>query len=152
MIWPLSLPATPPSARPIGRRISHFWRVPTHRIPPSACILPVVYRRGPLRTGSSAPWRVLAQHALQRAAVHFEAAGGLRDVAVALLENALDMLPAHAVGRHRIGGGGPPGGGAREGGSVRPVRGGPVVGIVVGGAPLPGRPPPGLSLVRRPRR
>src|SRR5260370_10882921 len=47
---------------------------------------------------------VLAQDALQGAPVHVEAARGLRDVAVALLEDALDMLPAHAVGRHRIAG------------------------------------------------
>src|SRR5712664_3679736 len=46
--------------------------------------------------------RVLAQNALQGAPMHVEAARGLRDIAVALLEDALDMLPAHAIGRHRI--------------------------------------------------
>jgi hypothetical protein len=34
--------------------------------------------------------------------VHFEAARSLRDVAVAQLEHPLDVLPAHAIGRHRI--------------------------------------------------
>src|SRR5829696_2243098 len=36
--------------------------------------------------------------------MHVEAARRLRDVAVALLEDALDVLPAHAVGRHRVAG------------------------------------------------
>src|SRR5476651_632353 len=48
--------------------------------------------------------RVLAQDALQGAAMHVQTPRRLRDVAVALLEHALDMLPAHAVGRHRIAG------------------------------------------------
>src|SRR3977135_4437215 len=47
---------------------------------------------------------VLAEDALQGAPVHVETARRLRDVAVALLEHALDVLPAHAVGRHRIAG------------------------------------------------
>src|SRR5436309_12243367 len=46
--------------------------------------------------------RALGEDALQRAAMHVQPARGLRDVAVAHLVNALDMLPAHAVGRHRI--------------------------------------------------
>src|SRR5471030_1617645 len=48
--------------------------------------------------------RVLAQDALQGAAMHVQPPRRLRDVAVALLEHALDMLPAYAVGRHRIAG------------------------------------------------
>ena len=36
--------------------------------------------------------------------MHVETARRLRDVAVALLEHALDVLPAHAVGRHRVAG------------------------------------------------
>src|SRR5882724_5140406 len=47
---------------------------------------------------------VLAQDALQGAAMHVETARRLRHVAVALFEDALDVLPAHAVGRHRIAG------------------------------------------------
>ena len=43
----------------------------------------------------------LGEDALQRAAVHVEAARGLRDIAIAKLVDALDVLPAHAVGRHR---------------------------------------------------
>src|ERR671912_2745769 len=45
---------------------------------------------------------VLAEDPLQGAPMHVETARRLRDVAVALLEDALDVLPAHAVGRHRI--------------------------------------------------
>src|SRR5882757_6675575 len=47
---------------------------------------------------------VLAENELQGAPMHVEAARRLRDVAIALLEDALDMLPAHAVGRHRVAG------------------------------------------------
>ena len=46
--------------------------------------------------------RALGQNALQRAAVHVELARGLRHVALAGFVDALDMLPAHAVGRHRM--------------------------------------------------
>ena len=46
--------------------------------------------------------RALGEDALQRAAMHVEPAGGLGDVAVAHLVDALDVLPADAVGRHRI--------------------------------------------------
>ena len=35
--------------------------------------------------------------------MHLQAPRRLRDVAVALLEDALDVLPAHPVGRHGIG-------------------------------------------------
>src|SRR5918993_3543763 len=45
---------------------------------------------------------VLAEDPLQGAPMHVETARRLRDVAVALLEDALDVLPAHAVGRHRV--------------------------------------------------
>src|SRR4051812_7339948 len=48
--------------------------------------------------------RVLAQDTLQGAAVHVEPARGFRDVAVALLEDPLNVFPAHPVGRHRVGG------------------------------------------------
>src|SRR3954454_7189011 len=48
--------------------------------------------------------RVLAEDALQGAPMHVETARRLRNVAVALLEDALDVLPAHAVGRHRVAG------------------------------------------------
>ena len=34
--------------------------------------------------------------------MHVEAARGLRDIAAAELVDALDVLPAHAIGRHRI--------------------------------------------------
>src|SRR5665213_2727474 len=56
---------------------------------------------GPRRTETpgSAPRRVLRQDALKGAPVHLEAARGLRHVALAQLEDALDVLPAHAVER-----------------------------------------------------
>src|SRR5262249_5175829 len=54
---------------------------------------------------ASAAGCVLREDALQGAPVHLEAPRRLGDVAVALLEDALDVLPAHPVGRHRIGGG-----------------------------------------------
>ena len=44
----------------------------------------------------------LGQDALQRAAVHVEPARRLRDVAVAHFIDALDVLPAHAIRRHRV--------------------------------------------------
>ena len=47
---------------------------------------------------------MLAQDPLQGAPVHVEAARRLRDVAIALLEHALDVFPAHAVGGHRVAG------------------------------------------------
>ncbi|CCC96996.1 protein of unknown function [Azospirillum baldaniorum] len=50
----------------------------------------------------SAARGVLVQDALQGAAVHLQPAGGFGDVAVALLEHALDVLPPHAVGGHRV--------------------------------------------------
>src|ERR1700727_1511889 len=46
--------------------------------------------------------RAFGEDALQRAAVHVEAARGLRNIAAAQFVDALDMLPAHAVRRHRI--------------------------------------------------
>jgi hypothetical protein len=46
--------------------------------------------------------RALGEDALQRAPVHVEAARGFRDVPIAQFVNALDMLPADAVGRHWI--------------------------------------------------
>src|SRR5262249_36581992 len=46
--------------------------------------------------------RALGQNALQRAAVHVEAARRLGDVAPAKLVDALDVLPTHPIGRHRI--------------------------------------------------
>src|SRR5579859_3504207 len=46
--------------------------------------------------------RVLRQDALQGAAMHLEAPRGLGNVALAQFEDALDMLPAHPVGRHRV--------------------------------------------------
>ena len=50
---------------------------------------------------ASGPRRALGQDPLQRAAMHAEPPRGLRDVAIALLEHPLDVLPAHPVGRHR---------------------------------------------------
>ena len=47
---------------------------------------------------ASAPRRVLGEDALQGAAVHLESACGFRDVAVAHFEDALDVLPAYAIG------------------------------------------------------
>ena len=44
----------------------------------------------------------LGENALQRAAVHAQAAGGFRHVAVAQFVNPLDVLPANPVGRHRM--------------------------------------------------
>ncbi len=44
----------------------------------------------------------LRENPLQRAPVHVQPARCFRDVAVAHLVDALDVLPAHAVGRHRI--------------------------------------------------
>ena len=46
--------------------------------------------------------RALRQDALQRAAVHVQAARGFRHVLAAEFVDALDVFPAHAVGRHRI--------------------------------------------------
>src|SRR6266851_1639539 len=88
----------------IAIQSSIFWGVICDRIPPCSCIFPVVYRNRSSFCRLSALRRVLAQHALKGPTVHLEAAGGLRNVALALLEDALDMLPAHAVGRHRVGG------------------------------------------------
>ena len=42
--------------------------------------------------------RTLGQDALERAAMHVEAARGLRDVAAAELVDALDVLPTHPIG------------------------------------------------------
>jgi hypothetical protein len=47
---------------------------------------------------ASASGRVLGEDALQGAAVHLEPACGFRDVAVAHFEDALDVLPAYAIG------------------------------------------------------
>jgi len=47
-------------------------------------------------------WRALGENALQCAAVHVQPAGGFRDIMIAQLEDALDMLPADPVSRHRI--------------------------------------------------
>jgi hypothetical protein len=47
---------------------------------------------------ASTPRRVLGEDALQGAAVHLEPAGRFRDVAVAHFEDALDVLPAYAIG------------------------------------------------------
>jgi hypothetical protein len=44
----------------------------------------------------------LGKNPLQGAAVHVEPSRGFRDVAVAHLVDALDVLPAYAVRRHRI--------------------------------------------------
>src|SRR6516162_9825234 len=46
--------------------------------------------------------RALGKDPLQGAAVHVEPPRRLGDVAIAHLIDALDMLPAHAVGRHRV--------------------------------------------------
>src|SRR5260370_29024269 len=116
--------------------ISTERRVCWGKVPPRSCIFLVFNRRRRPAPRLSALRRVLAQHPLQRAAVHLEAAGGLRDVAVALLENALDMLPAHAVGRHRIGGRRGAGGGSRGGGGRRPGRGARRWGVLRVGWPL----------------
>ena len=45
---------------------------------------------------------MLAQNPLQRPAVHFETPRRLGNVAIAQLEDPLNVLPAHPVGRHRI--------------------------------------------------
>src|SRR5258707_2513400 len=50
----------------------------------------------------SGAWGVLAEDALQRASMHAQPPRRLRDVPVALLENPLDMLPAHPVGCYRL--------------------------------------------------
>src|SRR5260370_39600464 len=84
--------------------ISTERRVCWGKVPPRSCIFLVFNRRRRPAPRLSALRRVLAQHPLQRAAVHLEAARRLPDVAVAFVENALDMLPAHAGGRHRVGG------------------------------------------------
>ena len=41
--------------------------------------------------------RALCQNALQGAAVHIEAAGSFRDIAIAKFEHTLDVFPTHAV-------------------------------------------------------
>src|SRR5262249_33128983 len=46
--------------------------------------------------------RALRQDPLQGTPVHVETARGLRHVAPAQLVDALDVLPAHAIGRHWI--------------------------------------------------
>src|SRR6476619_197023 len=46
--------------------------------------------------------RALGEDALQGAAVHVEPARGFRDVAAAQFVDALNVLPAHAIRRHRI--------------------------------------------------
>src|ERR1700688_2945472 len=46
--------------------------------------------------------RALGEDALQGTAMHVEAARGFRNVAAAQFVDALDMLPAYAVRRHRI--------------------------------------------------
>src|SRR5262245_35253388 len=54
---------------------------------------------------ASTPRRVLGEDPLQGATVHLEAAGSLRNIAIAEFEDSLDMLPADPVGRHRVFGG-----------------------------------------------
>src|SRR5215831_2097134 len=44
--------------------------------------------------------RALGEDPLQRAAVHVEAARSLGNVAAAQLVDALDVFPAHTIGRH----------------------------------------------------
>src|ERR1700692_1094092 len=46
--------------------------------------------------------RAFRQNALQGAAMHVQPSCGFGDVAVAHLVDALDVLPAHPVRRHRI--------------------------------------------------
>src|SRR3546814_9324884 len=46
--------------------------------------------------------RPLGEDALQGAAMHLQAPRGLRHIAVAEFKHALDMFPAHALGRHRL--------------------------------------------------
>src|SRR3954451_595620 len=46
--------------------------------------------------------RALGQNTLQRAAMHVEPPRGLGDVTVAHLIDPLNVLPTHAIGRHRI--------------------------------------------------
>src|SRR5437763_2738701 len=46
--------------------------------------------------------RALGENALQGAAVHVEPPRGFRDLAVAHFIDALDVLPADAIGRHRM--------------------------------------------------
>ena len=49
-----------------------------------------------------APRRVFVEDTLQGPPMHFEAPGGLGDIASALLKHPLDVFPAHPVCRHRI--------------------------------------------------
>jgi hypothetical protein len=56
-------------------------------------------RRGRARRSLRA---ALGQDALERAAVHVQPPRGFGHVAVALLVDALDVLPPHPVGRHRV--------------------------------------------------
>ena len=51
---------------------------------------------------ASAPRRVFVENTLQGPPMHFEAPGGLGDIASALLKHPLDVFPAHPVCRHRI--------------------------------------------------
>src|SRR5207245_9832879 len=87
-------------------RHSRFLSTPS---PPNSCRVsapPIgvccTRSRSPGLFGGSIPRRVLRQDTLQGPAVHFEAAGGFRDVAIAQLEDPLDVLPAHPIGRHRV--------------------------------------------------
>ena len=50
----------------------------------------------------SAPRRVFVEYTLQGPPMHFEAPGGLGDIASALFKHSLDVFPAHPVCRHRI--------------------------------------------------
>src|SRR6266704_3362420 len=55
-----------------------------------------------LASGQKLPRRALCQDALQGTAVHVQPTCRFRDVAVAHLIDALDVLPAHAICRHWI--------------------------------------------------
>jgi hypothetical protein len=67
--------------------------------PRSVAALRYFDRPGAIIPVTSVPVR---QDALQRAPVYVEPARGLGDVAAAQLVDALDVLPAHPIGRHRV--------------------------------------------------
>jgi Uncharacterized protein conserved in bacteria len=89
---------------------------PEHRLPAPTRKLMTVGSRSPPRSGSigwsirratgsfraTLPRRALGQNALQGAAMHVQPPRRFRDVAVAHFVDALDVLPAHAIRRHRI--------------------------------------------------
>ena len=69
-------------------------------VAPSSWVSPLEKWLWPVRR--KLPRRAFGENALQGAAMHGEAARRLGHVAAAQFIDPLDMLPAHAIGRHRV--------------------------------------------------